>query len=335
MYCDYRKVRVCGIAAAVPEHILDNVEYASNLQDKRLKRQVLYTGIKQRRCVSGKQRTSDLATIAAESIMDKLGWKREDVSALIFITQNADMYAPSTAMLIQTHLGLSQDCIAMDINWGCAGFTSGLQVLASILRSTKGKGLVLMGDCQHYTPGTEFESGDTVLFGDGAAAAALEFTADPQDHILCDQKTDGSRFKALYAPLNGPRKMDGNAILLFSLNEVVNMISEFPKHFGLKDDDIDFVALHQAQKIIIDGIANNCGIAAEKLVNSYEYYGNTSSASVPISICVNTNRYTKEKTRFFTCGYGIGLIWSSAYFEVETENILPIITSDYTYTALF
>ena len=333
MYVTYESVAVRAIASAAPTRILDNEVFAAGVTDRRYRRRIKYTGIKKRHAVTGRQRTSDLASIAAEKVLDKLQWDRESVQVLIFITQNPDMYAPSTAMLIQTKLGLSQSLMAFDVNLGCSGFTSGLQIMAGILAQTKGRGLLLMGDCQHYAEGTEYDA-DSILFGDGGSAVAMEYD-ESAVQMPAFQMTDGSRFKALCATFDQGHIMDGNAIVLFSLNEVVNDINDFHDHYGINRDDVDYYALHQAQKIIVDGVANNCRLPKEKVLQAYELYGNTSSASVPFALCANTDKFDKKILKIFACGFGIGLAWSGILFEIPADMILPMIESDYAYPNLF
>lgn len=333
MYSEYCNVAIRAIAAAAPKKILDNEVYSAQVTDRRYRRRMQYTGIKQRRAVTGRQRTSDLASIAADKVIEKLNWNKESIGVLIFITQNPDMYAPATAMLIQTKLGLSQNLMAFDVNLGCSGFTTGIQIMAGILQQTKGRGLLLMGDCQHYAPGTEYAA-DSILFGDGGAAVALEYDLYAPV-IPTFQMTDGSRFKALCSTFNQGHIMDGNGIVLFSLNEVVDSINSFHSYFNINREDVDYYALHQAQKIIVDGIANNCSLPIEKVLKAYDLYGNTSSASIPFSLCVNTEKFNKDKLKIFGCGFGIGLAWSGLIFEIPKDMILPIIESDYAYPDLF
>ncbi len=333
MYSEFNHVAIQAIAATAPQRILDNEAFAESVSDRRYRRRILYTGIKKRHAVVGRQRTSDLASIAAEKILAKLQWEKKSVGVLLFITQNPDLYAPSTAMLIQTKLGLSQDLLAFDINLGCSGFTSGVQIMAGILQQTKGRGLLLMGDCQHYVPGTEYDA-DSILFGDGGAAVAMEYDENAAV-IPSFSMTDGSRFKALCATFDCGHIMDGNAIVLFSLNEVVDSINAFHEYYGLQREDVDYYALHQAQKIIVDGVAHNCALPENKVLKCYEQYGNTSSASIPFALCANTALYEKDTLSVFCCGFGIGLAWSGELIHIPREGILPLIESDYTYPDLF
>lgn len=333
MYSVLENTAIRAIASVAPTNVLDNEKFAASVEDKRYRRRILYTGIKKRHAVIGNQRTSDLAAVAAERIIEKLKWDKDSIGTLIFVTQSPDLYAPSTAMLIQTKLGLSQDLLAFDVNLGCSGFTSGIQIMAGILNQTKGRGLLLMGDCQHYAPGTEYDA-HSILFGDGGAAAALEYdeTVPP---IPAFQMTDGSRFKALCSTFAQGQIMDGNEIVLFSLNEVVNDINDFHEHFRIDRQEVDFYALHQAQKIIVDGIADNCGLNKEKVLEIYSEYGNTSSASIPFAICGNISKYQSKELTFFCCGYGIGLAWSGVLIKLSKERIIALEENDYVYPNLF
>jgi len=335
MYTTYYNVAIRALAAAAPTRVLDNEAYAATVDDRRYRRRILYTGVKRRRAVTGRQRTSDLASIAAQKILEHLNWDPSSVRVLVFITQTPDLYTPSTAMLIQCKLNLSQDILAFDVNLGCTGFTSGIQIMAGILSQTKGRGLLLMGDCkhyEHYVAGIEYTA-DFILFGDGGAAVAMEYDKNAEA-IPCSQMTDGSRFKVLCDTYEHRTMMDGNEIVLFSLNEVVDSINKFHNYYGISRNDVDFYALHQAQKIIVEGIRENCSLAPSKVLIAYQEYGNTSSASVPFAICANTDKFQKKKMSFFTSGFGIGLAWSNALITLETDSILPLIESDFTYPNL-
>lgn len=323
-----KDIKISGIASCVPSKVLDNLEYAESTNDRHIKRQVKLTGIRYRHCVSGMQRTSDLSVIAAKQLMKTNNWDSNDISAIIFVTQSPDINAPSTAMLIQKKLSIGTDCIAFDVNLGCSGFASGVIIMSSILRNTEGKGLLLMGDCQHYTAGTEFAA-DAMLFGDAGAAIAMEWS--PGDRIIYSQNTDGSRYETLYSPLCGGRIMDGNAILLFSIDEVASSIKTFFEDELVKGNLPDYCVLHQAQKIIMDGIIDNSQSDKDRFLFSCYDYGNTSSASIPITLCHNVNTLNasnKDKIKVFGCGYGIGLAWSSVLFDIDVKSINSVIVSD-------
>ena len=112
------------------------------------------------------------------------------------------------------------------------------------------------------------------------------------------QKTDGERYKLISVGLDGTLTMDGNAVLLFSLNEVCQSIRDMREHYSISEDSIDFYILHQAQKLILDGIARECEIDLPKVLRSYEEYGNTSTATLPFTICNNVDEIKERRSSF-------------------------------------
>lgn len=320
-------IHVCGIASSVPKRFVDNLAFAEKMGGKRNKRQIALTGIKKRHICGEGQAASDFATVAADKLLNHLRWNRDEIKLVIFVTQQPDLSRPSTAMLIQRRLGIGNDCSCFDVNMGCSGFVVGLQIIASMLAPIGGKGLLLVGDGR-YVGGDGMLSTTDLLFGDGGAAAAIEIA--PGYPMLFNQKTDGRRVDMIMCRRNNVSQMDGNGVLLFSLNEVSQNIKEFREENRLTEDDIDYYVFHQGQKIILQGIAHECGIPWEKLLNSYEQYGNTSCASIPISICANEELVKQKKQiHVLMSGFGIGLSWGIDYLTIDTDNILPVIETEY------
>ena len=68
------------------------------------------------------------------------------------------------------------------------------------------------------------------------------------------------------------------------------------------------------------------------MIQSYEEYGNTSTATLPFTICNNVDEIKKkERVRFYMCGYGVGLAWSSVVLDMDTTHIYPIEETDFFY----
>lgn len=319
-------IRVCGIASAVPKRCIDNIKFTEEMGKKRNMRQIKLTGIKERHICDVGQSASDFATYAADKLLAHLKWNRKEIKVLIFVTQQPDLSRPSTAMLIQKRLGLGIDCTCFDVNMGCSGFTVGLQIIASLLAPVGGRGLLLVGDGR-YINDEEMHSTSDLLFGDGGAAAAVEVASGYR--MIFNQKTDGYRADMIMCRRNGVAQMDGNGVLMFSLNEVADNIKDFRSRYEINENDVDYYVFHQGQKIILQGIANECGIDWEKVLNSYEAYGNTSSASIPVSICDNVQKIRRKlQINLLMSGFGIGLSWGIVYLNVDTENILPVFEFD-------
>lgn len=332
MYGEYENIKIRGIASAVPARVVDNEECAEKLGSRRAKKQVMLTGIRNRHCVRKGQSASDLSCVSAEKLLQKLNWDRNEIRVIVNVTQSPDVHTPSTAMIIQKRLGIGQDCLAFDVNLGCTGYVSGLQIISALLQNTGGKGLLFAGDGQ-YSDMPEIPSTDSLLFGDGASATAIELEGG--NPMMYAQKTDGTRHNLLSVALDGTLTMDGNSVLLFSLNEVCQSIRECKEHFSIDEESIDYYILHQAQKLILEGIAKECNIDPGKVLTSYEEYGNTSTATLPITICNNVEEIQKKKhVKLYLCGFGVGLSWSSVVVEMDTDCILPIEVTDYSYNDL-
>lgn len=329
MQGELKHICVKGIVSAVPENEVCNDDYVTKIQNRRVKKQILLTGIEKRRVTTDGQKASDLASVAANRLLEHLNWDRNDIDVMIFVTQSPDLVRPSSAFLIQDRLGISKNCMVYDINQGCAGYIVGLTTICSILQITKGKGLLLVGE-SNAIAGEEIDR-NALLEGDAASATALQYTKTD-----CAMKfvnySDGSRANYLYKANNNFAFMDGNAILLFGLRDVADSVKEFMHSHNLCVSDIDYYIFHQAQKMIVDGIAQAVGITEEQLLNSCQIYGNTSSASIPLTICLEKEkRKLAGKKKVLLCGYGIGLTWGIIVLDLDMDVILPIIESNYVY----
>lgn len=318
-----------GMVSAVPCNEVCNKEYVQKIQNHRIQRQIKLTGIDKRRVTVGKQKASDLAAIAADELLKRLQWERDSVDVLIFVTQSPDLSRPSSAFLIQDRLGLGKQCMAYDINFGCAGYVTGLTTICSILQNTRGRGLLLVGESN----AVEGDAADrnALLEGDAAAATALEFSPGASQ-IDFAHYGDGSRASLLYKPFNKPGYMDGNAVLLFGLSDVADSIKKFMEEREIGGEEVDYCVFHQAQKMIVDGIVQEAGIPENKVLMSCQNFGNTSSASIPLTLCTSLKeKHTKGKIRVLMCGYGIGLAWGIVLAEMERDSIFPLIETDYVY----
>ena len=323
-------IQIRGIVSAVPKNIFDNEKYVNEKGSRKMKKQIKLTGIKKRRVTVGDQDAADLATVAAEQLLKNIGWQTEEVDIMIFVTQSSFIQRPSTAIFIQDRRGLKKECMVFDINQGCAGYVVGMITIASLLSQIKGKALLLVGE-NHAMEGDNVD-GDALLEGDGASATAIEYNEKFNSKITYMNYCDGSRANLLYMNHQGRSYMDGNAILLFGLSEVAILVRDFMKENSIREEQIDYYAFHQAQKLIVDGIAQEARLETEKVLYSSDEFGNASSASIPITLCkAKEDRHIFGYKNILMCGYGIGLTWGALYIQVNYDWIYPIIETDYMY----
>lgn len=338
-----------GIAAAVPALRYANMDYEHvGVEERELF--IKTTGIRERRMAGKHQSTSDMCYEPALQLMSRLGWKKEEIDAVIVVTQSPDYFIPGSAVILQDRLGLKKSCLAFDINLGCSGYVYGLYVLGNLLSSGQLKrGLLLVGD--KSTVSTAYTDKSAYpLFGDAGSATALEY--DPAAEVMYfNMGSDGSGKDAINIEHGGSRngidettfqlvdiepgiarekrhlKLDGIGIFNFALREVSPNIRELYEVAGAKMEDTDLFVFHQANKLINESVRKKLKITdTHKVLYSLEKYGNTSSASIPLTMVTEAaESLSSQPLTLCLCGFGVGFSWGSALVKTKSLVCLPLI----------
>ena len=336
-------IAVKGISAAVPKTSASNFEL-EGYEEEEIKKLVATLGIENRRVAEQGLCASDLCIAAAEKLINELKWDKSDIEALFFVTQTPDYHLPGTSMHIQEKLGLPKSCVTFDINLGCAGYVYGLSLISGFMSSSKiKKGLLLVGDTitSLISP---FDKSLIPLFADAGTATALMY--DTQAEVLeFNISSEGNDFEAIIIPAGGARKpltgeafeycdydggikrkgthlaMKGLDVFNFSLKKVApNVETLFEKSTHTKNG-IDSFVFHQANRLILEAISKKLDLDAAKVPSSLKDYGNTSGASVPLTIVTNLRNENKIKdSRILLSGFGVGLSLASAI--VNFKNVV-------------
>ncbi len=339
--CTLSNVRLRGLVSCVPASSISNLAVAEEKKSER-ERLVRNIGIQSRRICYPWQFFSDLACAAAEHLLDALGWQREEVDALIVVTQSPDYLIPATAIILQDRLKLKQSTIAYDINLGCSGYPFGIYTVGSMLASGGIKrALLLVGD--------KCATLKDPLFSDCGTATALEFDPDAPP-IPFDLNSDGSGYRAIILPVGGHRMpvqfhhlllhpdqegdlkrdidliLDGTAVLNFSIARVPPAIRQLCEYAQVNFDAIDYFVLHQANRMINETIRKKLGLAAEKVPSTLHDFGNTSSASIPLTMTARLReRLGGSPTTLLLSGFGIGLSWGSCVMHTDDVVMPPLV----------
>jgi len=346
-YLKIDNVRVAGLSAGVPRRVEEDKEvYAKwgGYEDF-----VCTTGVERRRIVSGGECTSDLCVAAAERLISDLGWAKEEIEAVVLVTQTPDYHLPATACIIQDRLGLPKTCYAMDISLGCSGWVYGLSSLAALMQSGGiKKALLMAGDTPSKTSSPEDKS-DYPLFGDAGTVTALEYDESAKP-LLFNMCTDGSGADVIIIPDGGYRnevseesftmreegdgivrsrlhcKMDGMSVFSFGITKAPRSITELSEHFGIDLGTVDVFSFHQANKFMVEKIRKKLRLPEDKVPYSIKNFGNTSSASIPLTLvteCADILR--KGEVRHIACGFGVGLSWGTVYFETNKTVVSELV----------
>lgn len=317
MFGVYDNLAIRGIETVFPKRKVDNQEYVELLGERKVKKQVKLTGIKSCYVADSHETAEDMCTEAARCLMNRLGWSKDEICGLIMVTQTPSVIMPSTAFLIQKRLDLSENCVVFDVNLGCSGYTSGLTILGGMLSNMEegSKMLLLVGDTVTKCLAPE-DIQSKMMFGDAGTATGLEVVKGKTLSYM--QKSLGQEYDKIYMKdCHDYFHMDGMEVFRYTINQVTGYVKGFMERFHLTDEDIDYYVFHQAQKHIVDNVAEFCGIHKDKLLISYEDYGNTAGASIPVTLTENKDKLSDGKKRCLMCGFGVGLSCGIVYGEVE------------------
>lgn len=336
MQAAFNNISIAGIQAAIPSKVLDNMQFAERIGERRCKKQIRLTGVKQRYVCKPGQTAADLSYAAGKKLLEEISWEPESIDVLLFATQNPLFALPSTAFLLQKRLGIGKDCVVFDLNLGCSAATVGIQVASSLLQQGRpsARALLLIGDPDYEPEETDPEAlADQMLFGAAGSAIALEKTEHPLDMLHFKNKSDGNRYKAILRKVGTPCQMDGTAVFEFGINDVATDILSFHKDLSITPGDVDYYVFHQAQALMLSTMDATCGIDPKKELRSLDRYGNTNGSSIPVTLCVHKDNFKDENIyNLFMCGFGVGLSWCSVYTKVYGSCIYPLIFADDIYT---
>jgi len=338
-------IGIAGIATTLPSTIHDNSEYA-HFSKNDFALFLKTVGIRYRRIVASGTTAADLCTIAAAKLIEKLAWEKEDIELLVFVTQTPDYQIPYTASSIQHRLGFSKNCMAFDVNLGCSGYIYGLSIVSSLLsKMGNKKALLLVGDCSSSCI-SMLDKSVAPLFSDAGSATAL--TSNQDKKLTFNLQTDGAEFDAIITPHGGMRFpfqsdslmyeeitngisrhknhmiLDGLKIFNFALREVPSNVMQLLENKQLKIDDIDLAVFHQANLLMNETVRKKLHLDIEKTAYTLYEYGNTSSASIPVTLTAKADDFPNKNNVLLT-GFGVGLSWGSCIADLSDCVILPII----------
>lgn len=293
---------------------------------------------------------SDLCVYGLNFLFDKGLLKKEEIDAVILVTQSPEYFMPPTSNVIQGKLGLKQDMICMDINQGCAGFEIGLFQAFMLLEQDEINKIVLLNADLLSQKVSKKDRNSNPLIGDGASITIVERSIAPNT-IYANIKMDGSAFDALIIPAGGFKTpstpntaemtediagnfrsldnlvMRGDDVFNFVQREVPPMIEQLLEKAKVAKEDVDYYMFHQPNKFMLNKLADKLEIPRERMPsNIVENFGNASSVSIPTVVTYNLGEKLITNS-FLMCfaGFGVGLTWASIIMRLEHLTFNEII----------
>ena len=318
--------RIAGIAAYVPDDILDN-EMLSQMVETSDEWITTRVGIKERRILKmDGAGSSYLGIKAVNRLLESTGTKPEEVDLLICATSNPDYRFPSTGSIIAHECGMNR-ANAYDIQAACAGFLVALQDASAYIRSGMYKKIVVVA-AEKMSSMTNYHDRTTCpLFGDAAGCMLIEpseekvgiidgvFHIDGTGlpHLL--MKAGGSVHPATHDTVDADEHyiyQEGRAVYKHAVTDMLTSSLDVASRNGLSIDDVDWLVPHQANLRIIEAVAERAGINHDKVLVNIEHYGNTSAASIPLCLTEYRDRLKKGDKLILTA-FGAGFTWGALY----------------------
>jgi 3-oxoacyl-[acyl-carrier-protein] synthase-3 len=341
-------VRIRGISACVPKRSESNMDYEwINPAERELL--IKTTGILTRRIADEKICTSDMCFESAQKLLQYCQADKNDIEILVFVSQSPDYFLPATSIILQDRLGLSKSVMAFDVQLGCSGYVFGLNIIGSLMQNGRfKKGLLLVGDKSSFSQSKQDKS-TYPIFGDAGTATLLEYEEDPANRMDFNLQSDGSGFKSIIITDGGTRNpytpeaeemkeiepgivrsaknlvLEGLDVFNFSLREVAPNIKGLLEYTNTEIASYDYLVFHQANKLITESIRKKLKVPTEKVPYSIREFGNTSSASIPLTMVTNFGSLTnKQEQRVLLSAFGVGLSWGSAALTLRDVVYPPL-----------
>ena len=289
-----RRSVAIGCGAYLPKRIVSNAELAARLEttDAWIAQR---TGIRQRHIAADNEATSHLATAAARAALDDAGIAADSIDLIVLATATPDETFPATAARVQANLGCGGG-VAFDVQAVCSGFVYALAVADNFIKVGQSNRALVIG-AEVFSRILDWEDRTTcVLFGDGAGAVILdaqEGTGATSDRGVLSTHlySDGRYHDMLYVDggpsttgLAGHLRMQGKEVFRHAVVKLADAVDTAVRANGLTGADVDWLVPHQANRRIIDAMAQRLGLSEEKVVITIDRHANTSAASIPLAL---------------------------------------------------
>jgi 3-oxoacyl-[acyl-carrier-protein] synthase-3 len=346
-FITYKGVGIRAVAACVPKNIIYNKDLGYLIPEEEIDKTINAIGIRERRISDADTCSSDLCFKAAKKLIEDNEIDVNTIDMLLFLSQTSDYTMPATAPLLQDRLGLPNATASLDLNMACSGYVYGLSV-AYAYASQQGINRVLLLVGETFTKLTSpYDKVNWPLFGDAGTATLIE--KGDYCNSCFELMSDGSGAKALIISAGKSRNpataenlqitekedgnkrsdhqiyMDGMDVFNFTLRVVPKSIKNMLTSLSIQAENVDYFLFHQANKFMVDFIVKKLKIDTAKVPFCIDRFGNTSSASIPLTVVSELGDKLNDNKKVILCGFGAGLSWGTVYTEFKNCTISSLL----------
>ncbi|MBR3452441.1 MAG: ketoacyl-ACP synthase III [Muribaculaceae bacterium] len=342
---NFQGVGIKAMSACVPPGVVDNRDLGYLIPEEEIDKTINNIGIEQRRIADADVTASDLCYKAARQLMDDNGIDPASIDVLLFMSQTPDYRIPATSCLLQHRLGLPRETMCFDISLGCSGYLYALST-AFAYASMQGINRVLLLDGETFSKiVNRRDKVDWPLYGDAGTATLVEKGDYGTSTFMLNTDGSGEDVLKVHAGMRHPITadscvereredgnirtelevfMDGMDVFNFAISKVPKSIKLLLQQTNRTIDDVDYLVFHQANRFMMDFFVKKLKISPEHVPYCIGKYGNTSSASVPLTIVSELAGKLDGEHTVVMSAFGAGLSWGSAMVAMRDCKISPV-----------
>lgn len=343
----FQNVGITAISACVPKKIFSNYDLGYLVPEESLEKLIISIGIKEKRFADKDVCSSDLCYKAARKLMDDNNIDPLSIDMLLFLTMTPDFITPPTSSILQHRLGLPTSTACLDLSLACSGF---VYVLSTAFAYASMNGLdrvlVLVGETMSKLANPR-DRVNFPLYGDAGTACLVEkgnfkesvfvLTADGEGEDMVKIPHGGFRYPFTADSLVDKEReegnyrkdvditMDGIGTFNHAINAVPKQVKQLMKAASITADDVDYLVSHQANKFMIDFIVKRLKFDPNKVPFCLSKYGNTSCASIPLTIVSELAGKLNGEKKILLSAIGAGWSFGTAYMITENVKVSPVI----------
>lgn len=322
-----RRAHILGTGRDLPQRVVSNADIAARVAttDEWIRK---HLGIVERRFADDDVQTSDLAAAAARRALSAAGTAPTELQAIVVALGNGDVTSPATACYVQEKLG-AFSAVAFDLRAACAGFSVGLDVAKDMVESgAKERVLVIGADIASRTKIDWRDRTTPAIFADGAGAAVVGPSPHPERGFLSARVCSDGRGKDVVVMKGGGSlspftaetlaqgeqfvQMDGKGVWEWATRELPAVIRAALTAAGLSTSDVSLLVTHQASLRLLQAVMADLGLHEDRVHTTIERYGNTLSASLPITLDEAVERgRVKPGDVVVLAAIGAGMTWGA------------------------
>lgn len=342
----FHGVGIKALSACVPPRIVYNKDLGYLIPEEEIEKTINNIGIEQRRIADDDVTASDLCFKAAQQLMSDIEIDPASIDVLLFMSQTPDYRIPATSCLLQDRLGLSKETLCFDISLGCSGYLFALST-AFAYASMQGVNRVLLLDGETFSKiVNRRDKVDWPLYGDAGTATLVEKGDFGDSTFILNTDGSGKDVLKIHAGMRNPITtdscverereegnirtdlevfMDGMDVFNFAISKVPRSIKSLLQFTEKSVDDVDYLVFHQANRFMMDFFVKKLKINPEKVPYCIHKYGNTSSASVPLTISSELVGALDGNKTVVLSAFGAGLSWGAALMQMHDCKVSPVI----------